>query len=65
MVVIVSVFNRTMNCLEGIFNDTDCKIDSGCCQTYKHVHYKEPIEENMDKNNELKNDFKKSDNNIE
>ena len=38
---------------------------SECCQTYKHVHYKEPIEENMDENNELKNDLKKSDNNIE
>jgi hypothetical protein len=29
------------------------------------MHNKEPIDETMDKNNELKNDLKKSDNNIE
>ena len=65
MDVILSFFNRTMNCLEGICNDIECNIDSGCCHTHKKIHDKEPIEENMDKNNELKNDLKKSDNNIE
>ena len=40
MDVIVSVFNRTLNCLEGIFNDIECKIDSGCCQTHKQIHVK-------------------------
>ena len=32
--------NRTMNCLEGIFIDITCKIDSGCCQTHKQIHVK-------------------------
>jgi len=65
MDMIMSIFNRTMNCLEGICNDIECNIDSGCCHTHKKIHDKEPIEETMDKNNELKNDLKKSDNNIE
>ena len=69
MDIILNVFNRTMNCLEDVFNDIECKIDSGCCQTYKHVHLKDPTEvftdqgENLDKNTELKinlkNDLKK------
>ena len=41
MDTIMSVFNRTMNCLEGIFNDIECKIDSGCCQTHKQIHVSE------------------------
>ena len=49
MDAILSVINRTMSCLEDICNDIECKIDSGCCQTYKHVHVKEPVEENMEK----------------
>ena len=64
-----------MNCLEDVFNDIECKIDSGRCQTYKHVHLKDPTEvftdqgKNLDKNTELKinlkNDLKTSHPNIE
>ena len=62
MDAIVDVINRTCKFLEDICNDTECKIDSGCCQTYKHIHSKESVE---DKNEELKNDLKKYSNNIE
>ena len=60
MDVIVSVFNRTINCLEGIFNDTECKIDSGCCQTHKQIHVKTEEDIKIDfKENDLKTDLKK------
>jgi len=54
MDVIISVFNRTISCLEGIFNDIECKIDSGCCQTHKQIHIK-------DEKEETKNDLKEID----
>jgi len=54
--MIMSVFNRTMNCLEGIFNDIECKIDSGCCQTHKQIHVKSEEETTNDlKEIDLKN----------
>jgi hypothetical protein len=56
MDVIISVFNRTLNCLEGIFNDIECKIDSGCCQTHKQIHVK--TEEETSKNDLNENDLK-------
>jgi hypothetical protein len=60
MDVIVSVFNRTINCLEGIFNDIECKIDSGCCQTHKQIHVKTEEDIKIDlKENDLKTDLKK------
>jgi hypothetical protein len=60
MDVIVSVFNRTLNCLEGIFNDIECKIDSGCCQTHKQIHVKTEEDIKIDlKENDLKTDLKK------
>ena len=65
MDMIMSVFTRTMNCLEGICDDIECNIDSGCCHTHKQIHSKDSIKENLDKNNELKNDLKKSIPNIE
>ena len=65
MDMIMSIFTRTMNCLEGICNDVECNIDSGCCHTHKKMHSTDPTEENLDKNNELKNDLKKSNPNIE
>jgi len=55
MDMIMSVFNRTMNCLEGIFNDIECKIDSGCCQTHKQIHVKS---EEESKNDLTEIDFK-------
>ena len=55
MDVILSFFNRTMNCLEGIFNDIECKIDSGCCQTQKQIH----VSEHKERGN--KNDLKEID----
>ncbi len=58
MDVLLSAFNRTMTCLEGIFNDIECKIDSGCCQTHKQIHVSE--NKNEETENELKEkDFKK------
>ena len=71
MDVALSVFNRTMNCLEGIVNDIECKIESGCCQTYKHAHLKDPTEiltsqeEILNKNSLNENDLKRSHPNIE
>jgi len=61
MDVILNVINKTCKCLEDICNNIECKMESACCQTYKHVHLKESdSDKNLDKNNELKNDFKKS-----
>ena len=51
---IISIFNRTINCLEGIFNDIECKIDSGCCQTHKQIHKQEEETKNVLKENDLK-----------
>ena len=62
MDIILEAIKRVCKCLEDICNDIECKIDSGCCQTYKHVHSRESVE---DKNDELKIDFKKYSNNIE
>ena len=60
MDVIISIFNRTINCLEGIFNDIECKIDSGCCQTHKQIHVKTEEDIKIDlKENDLKTDLKK------
>ena len=44
MDVIADIINRTCKFLEDICNDTECKIDSGCCQTHKHAHLKDPTE---------------------
>ncbi len=55
MDVLLSAFNRTMTCLEGIFNDIECKIDSGCCQTHKQIHVSE------NKNEETENELKEKD----
>ena len=55
----MSIFNRTMSCLEGICNDIECNIDSGCCQTHKKMHDKTNQNEDL-KENELKEkDLKK------
>ena len=56
MDVILSFFNRTMSCLEGICNDIECNIDSGCCQTHKQIHVSEHKNEE-----EIKNDLKEID----
>ena len=61
----MSIFTRTMNCLEGICDDVECNIDSGCRHTHKQMHSKDTTEKTLDKNNELKNDLKKSIPNIE
>ena len=44
----MSIFNRTMSCLEGICNDIECNIDSGCCQTHKKMHDKNEKETKND-----------------
>ena len=53
-----NVFNRTMNCLEGICNDIECNIDSGCCHTHKKMHDKtlqtDDLKENKIKEKDLK-----------
>ena len=63
MDLIMSIFNRTMICLEGICNDIECNIDSGCCHTHKKIHEKETQTVDLKDNeiNEMKktNDFKK------
>ena len=62
MDMIMSVFTRTMDCLEGICNDIECNIDSGCCQTHKQIHVSEHKNEEVNEqpNNELKEkDLKK------
>ena len=38
MDVIEKVFNRIVDCLEGICNDIECQLDSGCCHTHKKIH---------------------------
>ena len=55
MDMIMSIFTRTMNCLEGICNDIECNIDFGCCQTHKQIHVSEH------KNDEINNEFKEKD----
>ena len=59
MDMIMSIFTRTMNCLEGICNDIERNIDSGCCQTHKQIHVSE--QKNGQANEEIKNEFKKKD----
>ena len=59
MDVIISIFNRTISCLEGIFNDIECKIDSGCCQTHKQIHVSE--QRNEEDNTGTTNDLKEID----
>ena len=56
MDMIMSIFNRTMNCLEGICDDIECNINSGCCQTHKQIHVSEHKNEE-----EIKNDLKEID----
>ena len=59
MDMIMSIFKRTMSCLEGICNDIECSIDSGCCRTHKKMHDKTVQTDDL-KENELKEkDFKK------
>ena len=55
MDMIMSIFTRTMNCLEGICNDIECNIDSGRCQTHKQIHVTEH------KNGETENELKEKD----
>ena len=63
MDMIMSIFTRTMNCLEGICNDIECNIDSGCCHTHKQLHEKQSqtvdLEENETNENKNTNDLKK------
>jgi len=55
----MSIFTRTMNCLEGICDDIECNIDSGCCHTHKKMHDKTVQTDDL-KENELKEkDLKK------
>ena len=59
MDTIMSIFARTMNCLEGICDDIECNIDSGCCHTHKKMHDKTVQTDDL-KGIELKEkDFKK------
>ena len=58
MDMIINVFNGTMTCLEGIFNNLECKIDSGCCQTHKQIHVSE---QTLEEGNETNNDSKEKD----
>lgn len=51
---ILSIFNRTLNCLEDICNDIECDLDSGCCHTHKQIHEHEKQEVLNDKDNEIK-----------
>ena len=56
MDMLMSIFNRTMNCLEGVFNDIECKVDSGCCHAHKQIHGKSEEEtKNELKEIDLKN----------
>ena len=59
MDMIMSIFTRTMNCLEGICNDIECNIDSGCCHTHKQIHVSEHKNEEDIKNDLKENDLKK------
>ena len=59
MDMLINVFNRTMTCLESIFNDIECKIDSGCYQTHKQIHVSEHKNEEEIKNDLKGNDLKK------
>ena len=60
MDVIISIFNRTINCLEGIFNDIECQLDSGCCHTHKKMHDKESQTIDLKENeNKIENDLNK------
>ena len=56
MDVIVKVFYRIVDCLEGICNDIECQLDSGCCHTHKQIHVK--TEEETSKNDLNENDLK-------
>ena len=56
METILKVFGRIMECLEGICNDIECQLDSGCCHTHKQIHGKSEEEtKNELKEIDLKN----------
>jgi hypothetical protein len=60
MDVIVKVFNRIVDCLEGICNDIECQLDSGCCHTHKKMHDKESQTIDLKENeNKIENDLNK------
>ena len=61
MDVIEKVFNRIVDCLEGICNDIECQLDSGCCHTHKQIHHVESTQTTGLKENEnkIENDLKK------
>ena len=63
METILKVFGRIMACLEGICNDIECQLDSGCCHTHKKIHEKEPqtvdLKESEFNENKNPNDLKK------
>ena len=54
----MSIFTRTMNCLEGICDEIECNIDSRCCHTYKKMHDKtvqtDDLKENALKEKDVK-----------
>ncbi len=58
MDVIVKIFNRILDCLEGICNDIECQLDSACCHTHKKIHETRETQTNNLKENENKNDLK-------
>ena len=40
-----SILNRTIECCEGICEDVECEIDSGCCKTHYVNNHKKKKEE--------------------
>ena len=49
-----------MDCLEGICNDIECQLDSGCCHTHKKMHDKENQTVDLKENeNKIENDLNK------
>ena len=44
-----SIFNRTIECCEKIFEDVECEIDSSCCKT--HVSNSPKRHHSKDSNN--------------
>ena len=58
MDVFEKVFNRIVDCLEGICNDIECQLDSGRCHTHKQIHVKTEDEiKNDSKENVFKNNM--------
>jgi hypothetical protein len=44
-----SILRRTIECCEGVCEDVDCEIDSGCCKTHYVNNHKKKQDDDTEK----------------